>query len=392
MFSANNSQIKKCSDEIKNLFDENKIYFKNNKKGIYITPLREKDFEQKDIWSIPNLIKSFLKLKSDLIGYKNSYFQLKKEKLKDKLIEEEGKQLIFRPEINKKNFVFKNEKYDYYNNKEDDLNKTYTNATHTRKNDFDKLYERFMDDKNKRESILEILRERKKQKQEKQCTLIPKIIKYRPRKSDLKKRLNKSVDISSNLKIEDNDINKKVPVYERLYSFRKIYNQKKIQLEENKKLGNKYNTKLSVKENRSKNKKNIKPKLYAIQKKDLNANNKNMDNANTFNNKLKNINNNKVYEKKIQKMKMKHFNISKEMDNNNIIDDIYVIMDINTPKGGKKPIKIYKNQENINELVDNFCKKNNINDKDRKTIYNQALLYQNNIFGRNTVETNFEDK
>ena len=128
---------------------------------------------------------------------------------------------------------------------------------------------------------------------------------------------------------------------------------------------------------------------YAIKKKDLIINNKNIDNINdNTNNKL---NNNKVYERKIQKMRMKQFNISKETDKN-IIDDIYVIMDINTPKGGKRPIKIYKNQENLNDLVDQFCKKNKINDSDKKVIYNQALLYKNNIFGRNTDETNFEDK
>ena len=385
LFSSDNSKIKNISQEIKNLLDEYKIDSKNNKEGIYISPLREEQtFENKDIWPIPKLIKSFLKLKSDKMAYKNNYFEFKREQLKNNLIEEKEKELKFHPEINKKNFVFKNSKYDYYNNKDNtDLNKTYSNTTHTRKSDFNKLYERFMAEKKMHDKALERLRESKRIKEEKKCTLNPKITEYKPRKIYLQNRLNKSVDMTYDYRI--NDINKKVPIYERLYSLRKIYNQKKIKLDENEELENKLNSKPSFKEiknkskSKNKNNNNIKPKLqkreyneYAIKKKDLNINNK-------------------VYERKIQKMRNKQLNNSKETENS-IIEDIYVIMDINTPKGGKRPIKIYKNQENINDLVEHFCKKNKINDIDKKVIYNQALLYKNNIFGRNTDETNFEDK
>ena len=389
LFSSDNSKIKNISQEIKNLLDEYKIDSKNNKEGIYISPLREEQtFEQKDIWAIPKLIKSFLKLKTDKMAYKNNFFEFKREQLKNNLIEEKEKELKFHPEINKKNFVFKNSKYDYYNNKDNtDLNKTYSNTTHTRKSDFNKLYERFMAEKKMHDKALERLRESKRIKEEKKCTLNPKITEYKPRKIYLQNRLNKSVDMTYDYRI--NDINKKVPIYERLYSLRKIYNQKKIKLDESEELENKLNSKPSFKEiknkskskSKSKNKNNnIKQKLqkreyneYAIKKKDLN------------------INNNKVYERKIQKMRNKQLNNSKETENS-IIEDIYVIMDINTPKGGKRPIKIYKNQENLSDLVDQFCKKNKINDIDKKVIYNQALLYKNNIFGRNTDETNFEDK
>ena len=383
LFSSDNSKIKNISQEIKNLLDEYKIDSKNNKEGIYISPLREdQTFEQKDIWPIPKLIKSFLKLKSDKMAYKNNYFEFKREQLKNNLIEEKEKELKFHPEINKKNFVFKNSKYDYYNNKDNtDLNKTYSNTTHSRKSDFNKLYERFMAEKKMHDKALERLRESKRIKEEKKCTLNPKITEYKPRKIYLQNRLNKSVDMTYDYRI--NDINKKVPIYERLYSLRKTYNQKKIKLDENEELENKLNSKPSFKEiknkSKSKNKNSIKSKLqkreyneYAIKKKDLN-------------------NNNKVYERKIQKMRNKQLNNSKETENS-IIEDIYVIMDINTPKGGKRPIKIYKNQENLSDLVDQFCKKNKINDIDKKVIYNQALLYKNNIFGRNTDETNFEDK
>jgi hypothetical protein len=201
LFSSDNSKIKNISQEIKNLLDEYKIDSKNNKEGIYISPLREEQtFEQKDIWPIPKLIKSFLKLKSDKMAYKNNYFEFKREQLKNNLIEEKEKELKFHPEINKKNFVFKNSKYDYYNNKDNtDLNKTYSNTTHSRKSDFNKLYERFMAEKKMHDKALERLRESKRIKEEKKCTLNPKITEYKPRKMYLQNRLNKSGIKSRNL-------------------------------------------------------------------------------------------------------------------------------------------------------------------------------------------------
>ena len=84
------------------------------------------------------------------------------------------------------------------------------------------------------DKALERLRESKRIKEEKKCTLNPKITEYKPRKIYLQNRLNKSVDMTYNYRI--NNINKKVPIYERLYSLRKTYNQKKIKLDENKEI------------------------------------------------------------------------------------------------------------------------------------------------------------
>ena len=69
LFMCDNSKIKSCSEEIK---DELKKYQNENKKeDIYygISPIREKTYEKNEIWSIQKLIKSFLKLKSDLKAY-----------------------------------------------------------------------------------------------------------------------------------------------------------------------------------------------------------------------------------------------------------------------------------------------------------------------------------
>ena len=99
-----------------------------------------------------------------------------------------------------------------------------------------------------------------------------------------------------------------------------------------------------------------------------------------------------IYSRKIQKMKIRNNNsIFKENGNNNIIDNIYVIIEIKTPKGDKKPIKIYKNQNDINDVVEKFCKENKINKENKDIIYNKVAYYQDNIFGRNTYKNNFED-
>ena len=42
-------------------------------------------------------------------------------------------------------------------------------------------------------------------------------------------------------------------------------------------------------------------------------------------------------------------------------------------------------------MVDDFCKKNNINEKDKNDIYNQVIFIKNNIYGRNTYNTNLKE-
>jgi hypothetical protein len=93
LFMCDNSKIKSCSEEIK---EELKKYQNENKKeDIYngISPIREKTYEKNEIWSIQKLIKSFLKLKSDLKAYKNKYYELIKEDIRNDLNESRDKEL-----------------------------------------------------------------------------------------------------------------------------------------------------------------------------------------------------------------------------------------------------------------------------------------------------------
>ena len=105
LYICDNSQIKICAEEIENELKEN--INETNKEKIYMSPLRDKAFAKNEIWSIQKLIKSFLKLKSDLKAYKNNYYLLKKEDLKNDLSEIRDKELTFEPDLSKSNYVFK---------------------------------------------------------------------------------------------------------------------------------------------------------------------------------------------------------------------------------------------------------------------------------------------
>ena len=380
LFNSDNSKIKQNSEYIKNLLEKNNInIIQNNNQNIYLTPLREKTFELKDLWSISKLIKCFINIKSSFKAYKNNYYTLKKQELKNKLKEEEDKELSFDPEINRLKYHFRNAKFEDYNSKNDDLNKTFSTS---KKNDFNKIYKRFIDEKNSREKALEIMREIKKEKELKKCTSKPSIIEYKPRKTYLANRMNKSVDFSI---CGTNNNQKKVPIFEKLYSLRKIYDQKKVKNDEGEDMKDKFNTNHSFKEKNNNNinhsKKNIINKKYNKREpKEPAIKNKSEDKKINNNNYNKN-NENKVYEKK--NMKINKFNICKG-EKNNFIDNIYIIMEIKTPNGKSKPIKIFKNQNNLNITVEEFCQNNKINNEDKKLIYNQVLFYKNQIFGRNT--------
>ena len=113
LFLSDYSKIKISTNDINNLLEENKIKLQNNTKGIFISPFRENALELKDIWQISKLIKIFLKLKSDLMDYKNNYSEIKKEQFKNELMKEREKEFLFHPNINKSNFIFKTPKYNY---------------------------------------------------------------------------------------------------------------------------------------------------------------------------------------------------------------------------------------------------------------------------------------
>ena len=274
--------------------------------------------------------------------------------------ESREKELKFEPDLSKSNkYVFKNPKYKDYNTKKDDLNKTDTNISVSKRNNFTKIYERMMEEKKTQENILKRMREIKNQKELKKCTLRPQILKYKL------KRMNKSVDITAS----------------RFNKEKKLPKTRRDGSEDNK---NKFNSKRSFNGTNNKNISKSKSKnKIAVDKK---INNFAIKNRGTSNNNNKNKNNVQIT---YQKKKIKNNKIIKSNTSNSIIDNIYVTIEIKTPNGDKKPIKIFKNQHNINEEVEKFCKENKITNENKDIIYNNALFYSEYLFGRNTYKNNF---
>ena len=101
----------------------------------------------------------------------------------------------------------------------------------------------------------------------------------------------------------------------------------------------------------------------------------------------------KNYEK-IKKMEIKQFNITdlKENKNNNknnnikkkknkkIIDNIYITIEIKI-QNGVKTFKIYKNDNNLIEQLNEFCEKYEINENDKKLLFDKIMLYKEKFFG-----------
>ena len=51
----------------------------------YIAPLTDNNYEKKDLWSIPQLIKKFIVLKNNIKAYKNTDYEYKKEEINQNL-------------------------------------------------------------------------------------------------------------------------------------------------------------------------------------------------------------------------------------------------------------------------------------------------------------------
>ena len=345
-----NNKIDELTKLIEDLLENNNDYeknddnFQNNK--AYISPLRDKNLEENDLWAIPKLLKIFLKLKNDIKVYRCHDTEMKKKEISKSANEEEQKELTFEPDLSRSNYVFdKNSKYYYYNNKEKDfLNQTISNVSSKPKHDFNRTYERFMQEKKMQEKVLEKLREIKKQKELKKYTHQPKISQY-PQKN--KKRKSYLYNQKSGVIGEE----KKLPVYERLYNMSK----------------------------------------------DKNTNKSRKSKAEAFDSGETRKNNNIILDKErigSDKKKIKHSKINKSnvnknnKKNKNIIESIFITIEIKLPNGELKPLKIYKDQNNTIDLINEFCEENGINYEDRKVIFNKVIQYKNAFFERNLNQNN----
>ena len=354
----NEIEINKLSINIENLLYKYSVNSKKdsiNNQCIFISPIRDKNYEENDLWDISKLIKIFLKLKSNIKAYRDIDYQNKQKEISNNLREEREKELTFEPDISQSNYVFnKNSKFNCYNtDNKGFLNLTCSNISKKPKHDFNKIYERFMKEKKMHEKVLEKLREIKNQKELKKCTHFPKISQYSQKNID---RMNLTMDSLYSPKLSRN---KKTPIYERLYSMRK----KNDAIKSNK--NNRWNksnlTEKALSEDKKINKKK-KEQIHNIKIKPFNMNDSNENN----------------YKKnEVIKEKNKY---------SNIIDNIYITLEIKIPNGELKPIKIYKNQNNIIETINQFCETYKINREERKIIFNKVIQYKNSFFGKDSIE------
>ena len=351
----NINNINQLTTLIENLLEQYNIYNNNDSSNIEISsPLRDKNYEINELWDIPKLVKIFLKLKSDIKAYKNNDYENKHIELKKNLLKEKEKELTFEPDTSKSNYIFdKNSKYNYYNNDKDVSNKNYNNYSKKGKYDFNKIYERFMNEKKNHEETLEKLREIKKRKELKKCTYKPNI------NQNSHDKMNKTLDY------EDSKIlnkRKKIPIYERLYNLNKLNSGTKSRnskIEESN-YGESRTTEDKINRKKNLKKNNLEKDKYKDKKNDSNPNNA---------------------EKKEKNC------------NDNIIDNIYITIDIKIPNGELKPLKIYQNKNNKSNIdsINEFCNKYNIKKQDRKAILDKVNQYKKIFFGKNEIEEENND-
>ena len=445
LFSSK-SNIKNMTNDIENIFekynvkkDENEIKedIKENIEDddLYTSPLRNKTYNNSEIWPLEKLIKIFLDIKKNMKAYKDISYQ--KDNI-NKIIKERDKDLTFQPEFTSNSFFYKHSKYNY---DKDDLNNNSNISPRNKNRDFDKVWERFMQEKELHEKTLERLREIKREKEIKMCTNVPKINKYYPDK----KYKNKTMDSEENkfLKKNNSSFDIKFTKYNKKTSNETTKSNNKNNIS-SRNINNNNNYKLD--ENCT-----FRPALTSNNEEILNKTFSNMKNMrkpkgyNEYVNRNRSILEKKEYEKKleedkkygknyekIQKKKVKPFNITdlngsnkkkkkinipipssssnKSLERNNInnneyeknnlenekteniIDDVYITIDIKIPNGLLKPLKIYnKNYNDTIELVNNFCKIYTINDENKKIILKKVMQYKNTFFGGNLISDNKKD-
>ena len=362
-------------------------------------------------------------MKKDLKAYKDNDYQ--KGDVYNNIIKERDKDLTFQPEFSSNTFFYKHSKYNYDNDNSiiDSKNASYVSnvSSKRQKHDFDKVYERFMAEKDLHEKTLERIREIKRQKEKNMCTNVPKINKYVPKSRD-KKLKNRTIESEESkiLKKNDSTFDIKIPRYKILYNMRKDLTDKsnKIVLDENCTFKPVLTSNNEIMNKTFSNMKNIKkPKGYNeyVQRNRAILEKKEYEKKREEDKKY-----GKNYEK-IQKMKFKPLKITDLNENNikkkqkiisipssdnnrsnrsleqnikndsmsnleddkreNIIDDVYINIDIKIPNGLLKPLKIYNRNDNDTiEMVNNFCKIYSINDENKKAIIKKVLQYKNTFF------------
>ena len=408
LFSSNHD-IRDQTKKIENILNQNNLNNNDNQKETkeYSSPLRDKTYNKNEKWPLTRLIKFFLKIKRNLKAYKDN--NLKTNEIYNNIVKERDKVLTFKPYFISNSFFYKHSKYDYNKDINDIKSPKESSimAQKKKKNKFDKIYDRFMAEKELHEKTLEVMRKIKMEKELKQCTLTPKINKYIPRTpkrlSIKQDKIDDLKESSKILKKNKSFINNGPRKYKKLYNLRKNKNNNRNRFDDN------YTFKPELIDNKNNidRMKNIKkPKGYA----DYIRRNRNaIEQKEIFKKNEEDKKSGKNYEK-IKGLKLKPFNITdlndknkkvknldiqlenengKNKDNNKgekkeiMIDDIYITIDIKVPNGLLKPLKIYnKNYNDIITKVNEFCKIYSINDENKKMILKKVIECKNLFFGR----------
>jgi len=417
LFFCDNYTQKELEIYIKSLLDNYKI---NNaeKTEEYKSPLRNKTYDKTGIWSLHQFIKVFLNLKKNLKAYRENDYT--KGDLYYNIIKEKDKELTFEPDFEKTNkyfYKYSNFQYNKDNSIIDLINKY--SKKNKQKHDFNKVYERFKAEKERHEKTLQRIREIEEEKELKMCTNVPKINKYKPpTRSPIKNQLKENNEIlNTEEKLQKNKSFIKQPRYKLLYDLRKKYekNPKENRIDKDDILDQNCTFKPKITDM------DIMNKTFSNIKKS-----KKPKGFNDYVNRNRSLLEKKEHEKKLeedkrygrgydklQKMKIKPLNItfsnksaSKPKKNNdyinntetkrknrynlendkieNIIDNIYITMDIKVSIGVIKPLKIYnKPDKDIIDYISNFCKIYSLNEETKKILIKKALKLKYSFFGKN---------
>ena len=426
LFFCGNETQKNLEKLIISLLDEYKISHKEKNEEEYKSPLRAKKYKINEIWNLDKFIKVFLTLKKNLKAYRENDYT--KGDVYNNIIKEKDKELTFEPNFISNNYFYKYSQFQY--NKDNSLieliNK-YKNKNQNpqkQKHDFNKVYERFKEEKERHDKTLQKIRQMQEEDELKMCTNVPKINKYIPKlrnESNSPSTEKKKKILDTEEKIYNiNKTNKKQPRYKLLYNLHQKYNKRdKIEkridksdiLDENCTFVPKISNIDIMNRTFSNIKKKKKPKGFndyvnrnrsVLEKKehekkieDDKKYGRNYDKMQKNKIKIKPLNITDLSKSASKAKKNKQFIINSNTNsknkynlntekNDNIIKDVYINLDIKTPSGITKQLKIYnKTDKNTIEDINSFCKIYSLNEEVKKMLIKKAIQYKYNFFGKN---------
>ena len=426
LFFCGNETQKNLEKLIISLLDEYKISHKEKNEEEYKSSLRAKKYKINEIWNLDKFIKVFLTLKKNLKAYRENDYT--KGDVYNNIIKEKDKELTFEPNFISNNYFYKYSQFQY--NKDNsliDLINKYKNKNQNsqkQKHDFNKVYERFKEEKERHDKTLQKIRQMQEEDELKMCTNVPKINKYIPKlrnESNSPSTEKKKKILDTEEKIYNvNKTNKKQPRYKLLYNLHQKYNKRdKIEkridksdiLDENCTFVPKISNIDIMNRTFSNIKKKKKPKGFndyvnrnrsVLEKKehekkieDDKRYGRNYDKMQKNKIKIKPLNITDLSKSASKAKKNKQFIINSNTNsknkynlntekNDNIIKDVYINLDIKTPSGIIKQLKIYnKTDKNTIEDINSFCKIYSLNEEVKKMLIKKAIQYKYNFFGKN---------